>query len=127
MEVLLSDETDNISESIEVNTRIVQNLKEVDFGNDSDEDVEWTPNKDDEELLIETEEIPNERTLTKEVHSCNKCDFITKYEYSLTRQVENHNVKRKQTSSLEYDVPTKRTKVDKLALPAVSVHLNQLR
>ena len=124
---MLFDETYNISESIEVNTRIAQNLQEVDFDNDSDEDVEWTPNKDDEKLLIEKEDISKEKTVTKGVYSCNKCDFITKYEYSLTRHVENHNVKRKLTSSLEYDVPTKRTKVDKLALPAVSVHLNQLR
>ena len=46
------------------------------------------------------------------MYSCNKCEFTTKYEYSLTRHVENHNVKRKQTGSLENDVPTKRTKVD---------------
>ena len=38
---------ESISETLEVNPRIVQNLMKLDFDNDSEEDVEWTPKKDD--------------------------------------------------------------------------------
>ena len=66
-----------------VNKRIVQNLKGIDFDDDSDDDKEWTPTKNcsDAEILF----------------SCNFCEFQTKYPNNLERhkQLHQNNKKRK--------------------------------
>ena len=66
-----------------VNKRIVQNLKGIDFDDDSDDDKEWTPTKNCSEAEI--------------LFSCNFCEFQTKYPNNLERhkQLHKNNKKRK--------------------------------
>ena len=65
-----------------VQKRIVQNLKGIDFDDDSDDDVEWTPTKNCSEAEI--------------LLSCNNCEFQTKYPNNLERHKQLHqNIKRR--------------------------------
>ena len=67
-------------------TRIVQDLRGVDFDDDFDVDIEWTPNNDDEKLLEEEAPQPLKN---KGLYSCDQCDFSTRYENSMKRHEEN--------------------------------------
>ena len=98
-ELLLFEEVDKSTSLTEhslsnilVSTRIVQDLRGVDFDDDSDEDIEWTPNNDDEKLLEEEAPQPLKN---KGLYSCEQCDFSTRYEYSMKRHEEKHNMKRR--------------------------------
>ena len=64
-----------------VHKRIVQNLKGIDFEDDSDDDIEWTPTKSCSEAEI--------------FHSCNFCEFQTKYPNNLERHTQLHQNDRK--------------------------------
>ena len=76
-ELLLLEEVDKTTSLTEhslsnilVSTRIVQDLLGVDFDDDSDEDIEWTPTKDDEKLLEEDAPKPIRK---KGCFSCDQC------------------------------------------------------
>ena len=61
--------------TIETHKRIVQNLKDVTFDDDSDEDTEYDP------IADRIEEDDDEQDLVEEeLYSCTTCDFQTKYE-----------------------------------------------
>ena len=64
-----------------VHKRIVQSLKGIDFEDDSDDDIEWTPIKRCSEAEI--------------FHSCNFCELQTKYPNTLDRHTQLHQNDRK--------------------------------
>ena len=102
---------------IQTHGRIVQNLQNIDFDEDSDEDIEYNPineeNKnDDEEQYVEEEEM----------YSCTSCDFETKYKHNFKRHKLNKhkgddgvNSKRKK-KNIEPIVPNKKTKQSEISI-----------
>ena len=102
---------------IQTHGRIVQNLHNIDFDEDSDEDIEYNPineenENDDEEQYVEEEEM----------YSCTSCDFETKYEHNFKRHKLNKhkgddgvNSKRKK-KNIEPIVPNKKTKQSEISI-----------
>ena len=83
-----------------VHKRIVQNLKGIDFDEDSDDDIEWTPTKNCSEAEI--------------LFSCNFCEFQTKYPNNLERhkQLHQNNKKRKKENTTSHKGTLKKQKID---------------
>ena len=96
-------EKSSLSE-IFVQKRRVQNLKDINFDEDSDDDKEWSPSREEDTEVVN--DTPIKKT-TSEYLSCEKCEFSTKYEYNLKRHSKTHEgSKRKNTNLLEKDVST---------------------
>ena len=85
-----------------VQKRIVQNLKGIDFDDDSDDDVEWTPTKNCSEAEI--------------LLSCNNCEFQTKYHNNLERlkQLRQNIKKRKNKNTTSQNTALKKQKLNLL-------------
>ena len=92
-----SEEEFDIPWAVAVEKRIAQNLENVDFDDDSDDDTEWAPTPEDILLVDEDESNPAENEQPGNF-SCTECDFDTKYEFSLIRHTRCHDrasIKRK--------------------------------
>ena len=79
----LKKHVDNYHPKNIYNTRIKQNLQNINLDDDSDND--WNPNQDDEALLAEESDmymyIPKKRKLTEPempILKKNKCEFVCK-------------------------------------------------
>ena len=81
----------------------VQNLKDINFDEDSDDDQEWSPSREEDTEVINDTLI---KKTTSEYFSCEKCEFSIKYEYNLKRHLKKHDgSKRNNANILEKDVP----------------------
>ena len=85
-----SEEEFYIPWALAVEKRIAQNLENVDFEDDSDDDTEWAPTQEDVLLVDDDESNPVEKEQPGKF-SCTECDFKTKYEFSLIRHRKCHS------------------------------------
>ena len=84
---------------IQTQKRIVQNLRDVNFDDDSDEDNEWNPNGDEEEF--------------DEEYCCTKCEYQTKHEHMFKKHILTQHISSTQTKrkiALDIVVPNKKKK-----------------
>ena len=102
-ELLIEDEFD-ITSVFQTQKRIVQNLKDINFKEDSDDDNEWDPNEEEVEENGE-----------KETYCCKSCSYTTKHEILLTRHtLTTHRSRNKRKMPIETVVPApnKKKKAD---------------
>ena len=88
---------------VQTHKRIVQNLKDVNFEDDSDEDNEWNPTGDEEEDEFDIE------------YCCNKCKYKTKHEHMFKKHMLTQHKSSAQTKrkiACDIVVPNKRKKDD---------------
>ena len=91
--------------------RAKQNLKNINFEEDSDDDREWANSTDDENLLFDQ---PNAKP---NVLKCELCNFSSTYAFSLKRQMslQHMNVKKRK--------PEKETTANKKAKISHCCHM----
>ena len=88
---------------VQTHKRIVQNLKDVNFEDDSDEDNEWNPTGDEEVDEFDIE------------YCCNKCKYKTKHEHMFKKHMLTQHKSSAQTKrkiACDIVVPNKRKKDD---------------
>ena len=113
-----------LSENIMVQKRLKQDLADVNFDEDSDEDIEWSPlveeGHNDDEDVNELEVAPE--SPKKILHNCDVCSYKSHYPFSMTRHMKVHEGGRKRTLSrdIETDAPPTK-KVKKLQMNTVVV------
>ena len=103
---IIDDKSGNILSEIEnppiqTQKEIVQNLRDVNFDDDSDEDNEWNPNGDEEEDEFDEE------------YCCTKCEYQTKHEHMLQKHMLTHHISFTQTNrkiAVDIVVPNKKKK-----------------
>ena len=101
-ELLQEDDEFEINSVFHTQKRIVQNLKDINFEEDSDDDREWNQ--------IEEE---NEENYEEEIYCCKICSYTTKHEILLTRHtLTTHRVHNKRKLPIEtvVEAPSKKKK-----------------
>ena len=125
VESLLVDDFDMIPSStmLETNGRIKQNLKDIDFSYDSDDDVEWQPDptekfspvekaQNKKKSQVENSQVPSTQSGTDKVFECQDCDYVSKWAHNVRRHsnIKHNTTKRKRQNEQTYETRNKRCK-----------------